>query len=711
MQSLYRAVKKAPATHKLGAIYAIDSVVRRWIESAKQQGQSLNFEGRGEPGTPAAAMKRVTELMPALVDDIVKGIPMEQKEKFEGMLKIWEKGNTFPAKLLEEFRTKLKGAQTHSTAAVPTTGGTIGGGEKFFAPIPTRPTQTPTGTPPQHLYDQGLIARKHTESQNATPAGGTPNAPLAQKEANAPAPVQNVDNILSMLANAAVKPAPSVATPQQNAPQQTFPANIMSLLGQQNGTAGMQAPPAPFQQANGQANSFQMPSQLPSGFQMPQPQVQGSQFQFPQAFPGFPPQPPPSVPQQKAPAQPPQQVPKSQEELLAPLLHMIPPNTLKDQAKLIKALEILQDLQKDGIPPEQWPSVLQAFDQQYQPPQQPNQGGYGGHERNRDRSMSPDRRRRGSPVYDSYDGRQENDQGRGGRNRFRQRSPLRDSPPPSGSNMAVNGNTMQPKYIGLDSTLPRDNIKVLSRTLFVGGAVGSQQEIHDLFSRFGRVQTCIANREKRHAFVKMTTRNHALAAKENLERLQSGHDREVMNIARQTKWGVGFGPRECCSYAKGESVIPIHKLTEADVKWLLSAEYGGTGGQKIEGGMVLEEPDIEIGAGVSSKAMSKRVTVDSAPLSQHYGDQQQQQQQGYKRPREDFGGSGGRDQGRGRDRKRHQQGGRNDDGYGGGGYGGNAGTGQMEAYGYARPEPVAVATPPAVPGFGFSLGGGQGGYR
>ena len=34
---------------------------------------------------------------------------------------------------------------------------------------------------------------------------------------------------------------------------------------------------------------------------------------------------------------------------------------------------------------------------------------------------------------------------------------------------------------------------------------------------------------------------------------------------------------------------------------MLSAEYGGTGGKSIESGLVVEEPDIEIGAGVSSK--------------------------------------------------------------------------------------------------------------
>lgn len=34
---------------------------------------------------------------------------------------------------------------------------------------------------------------------------------------------------------------------------------------------------------------------------------------------------------------------------------------------------------------------------------------------------------------------------------------------------------------------------------------------------------------------------------------------------------------------------------------MVSAEYGGTGGRPLEGGMCVEEPDIEIGQGVSSK--------------------------------------------------------------------------------------------------------------
>ena len=43
---------------------------------------------------------------------------------------------------------------------------------------------------------------------------------------------------------------------------------------------------------------------------------------------------------------------------------------------------------------------------------------------------------------------------------------------------------------------------------------------------------------------------------------------------------------------------------------MLTAEYGGSGGKPIEAGMVVEEPDIEIGQGVSSKAISRRMQTD-----------------------------------------------------------------------------------------------------
>lgn len=83
--------------------------------------------------------------------------------------------------------------------------------------------------------------------------------------------------------------------------------------------------------------------------------------------------------------------------------------------------------------------------------------------------------------------------------------------------------------------------------------------------------------------------------------MSNGREDAELTNEMQTKWGVGFGPRDCSDYQTGISVIPIERLTDADRKWLLTAEYGGTGGAPIQEGMVVEEPDIEIGAGVSSK--------------------------------------------------------------------------------------------------------------
>jgi protein NRD1 len=66
----------------------------------------------------------------------------------------------------------------------------------------------------------------------------------------------------------------------------------------------------------------------------------------------------------------------------------------------------------------------------------------------------------------------------------------------------------------------------------------------------------------------------------------------------------------------------------------VTAEYGGTGGRPLEAGMTLEEPDIEIGAGVSSKAISQKIHLR--------GNQNQEGGRG--------GGGRGRGRGRGADR-------------------------------------------------------------
>ncbi|KAJ4308772.1 hypothetical protein N0V94_009212 [Neodidymelliopsis sp. IMI 364377] len=169
--------------------------------------------------------------------------------------------------------------------------------------------------------------------------------------------------------------------------------------------------------------------------------------------------------------------------------------------------------------------------------------------------------------------------------------------------------------------------------------------------------------------IQMMTRPDAVAAKEGMDSLQ---DPAAQSKARQTRWGVGFGPRDCSDYNTGISVIPISRLTDADRKWALTAEHGGTGGRPLEGGMVLEEPDIEIGAGVSSKAISRRVPTD-----------------GGRGGRGGFGGrGGGLDSAQPKVRKQEQR----------------------PAHDPRHVSPRAdqgVAVPPAVPGFGFQLPGFQ----
>lgn len=242
---------------------------------------------------------------------------------------------------------------------------------------------------------------------------------------------------------------------------------------------------------------------------------------------------------------------------------------------------------------------------------------------------------RNSPPRDRFDDR---DRSRPYRQRSpagrRGSSPRRGDVPPS----------QDQKFLQYDPSLPQGHIKVLSRTLFVGGVTCPENELRNIFGRFGAVQTCIVNKEKRHAFVKMFTRKDAVSAKEAMEEGRSG------DAQLRTRWGVGFGPRDCSDYATGVSVIPIHKLTEADRKWMLTAPYGGSGGKPIVHGLVVEEPDIEIGAGVSSKAISRRMQTDKGgshgpKSSLHREDENRNDRRGGRR-------GGGRDQGHRRDEDR-----------------------------------------------------------
>ncbi|MCJ1306116.1 hypothetical protein MMC08_008934, partial [Hypocenomyce scalaris] len=498
--------------------------------------------------------------------------------RIKKLVDIWERGSTFPAQMLSSFKEKLSASSSNAMQST-----------------------TPNGTPPRDFI-----------SLNEQP--GTAAAPM---------PAPDTSAILKALADMAksntAAPAASGIPAQASSnnvtiPQNAFPQNMPSSVNQ--------APPMPQAVnipggANGVLSSFaglNFPQNLSNG----QPNMQTA------------PQPMPS--QGTGP---------------------VTPESLQQQ------LQLLQLLQAQNVPQEQWApllAVLMSNGAGMAPNSNPaaqsgwaQAGGYVGggrddpqsRDRNgyndqymrsppnryrkpRSRSRSPtgwDRRRepspprrRDSPVYGEYGANgSRGDYGRGkagarGRgNGFRQRSPaagdrFRRSPSPYRQEHTLP--PPGPKWVEYDPSIGEGMIKVLSRTLFVGGVTSSEDDLRAIFSAFGQVQTCIVNVDKRHAFVKMITRRDAMAAKDGMERYKSPE------MQLRTRWGVGFGPRDCSDYQTGISIIPIERLTDADRKWMLTAEYGGSGGKSIESGLVVEEPDIEIGAGVSSKAISRRMATD-----------------------------------------------------------------------------------------------------
>ncbi|KAA8647556.1 hypothetical protein EYZ11_007009 [Aspergillus tanneri] len=647
IQKIYTHFKKAPGTHKLGVLYVVDSVTRQWVEAARKAGQP---PGSAAPdGTFAAGVNRVTELLPVLMTDIINNAPEDQKEKIRKLVDIWERGYTFPAPMLASFKEKLNAPSSHNVEST-----------------------TPEGSPaPNYIPLGGPQQQAPNGAASSTPSQSTPDT----------------SSILKALADMAKQntAAPAVAA-------QTNPLNA---LGQQS-----TAPPV---------SSVDHVSQPASGQIGVNPYATGA-MATPFAALG-------SVSQNPTLIQPQSQsqTPNPLTAAQNPLAALLPQATAAQPTApdaLQQQLQLLQLLAAQGIPQDQWATALQILSLSNAtnmgnvnagqapgfnlPSQNVNAWGARTDHQSRDfdrerdreylrsppsqyrrRSRSPgwDRRRdaspprrRDSPVYEEYHGDSPGRRGGDPRSRrgndYRQRSPpgrRRRSPsprkdpalPPPG-----------PKFIEWDYSIGQGNIKVLSRTLFVGGVTSSEAHLRSLFGKYGIVQTCIVNIDKRHAFIKMISRQDAINAREGMESYKSG------DMQLRTRWGVGFGPRDCSDYQTGISIIPVERLTEADRKWMLTAEYGGTGGRQIESGMIVEEPDIEIGAGVSSKAISRRIATDTGGKRGPVSTRSQQERS--RRPDRDPPASMG------------------------------STTGQAD-HDVAGANNVGV--PPAVPGFGFSFPG------
>ncbi|KAL6451178.1 NRD1 Protein NRD1 [Candida maltosa Xu316] len=496
MGILYSQCKANTSTNKLGTLYVVDAIVRKFIDEAGKKNEPLVPDA--PEGTYASAVFKTNELIESIVDDAMEySINPSVNSKIEKLVDIWAKSQTFSTEVISNIRNK------------------------YFK------STTPPGSPPK-----------------------TSVAPVKPTESN-----QESSSILSALASLAkggsasssATPAPS--TSEVNAPSN--PPNILSQLSALSGNNGGygQAPPQNSPPAAYQAN---------------------------QPYSGYPPQAPP------------------------------PAGANNDQL-----LSMLQSIQNGGgVPP---PAHQPPSHGDIRNSRDTNYGGYG----QRNRSRSP---RRGgnkyirSPPSSSVQALQQNMQHQQQQQQqhnntyqnYQDQSPFVPPNAMGGEMNLVGTPHYRPRNVGFDQSIPQGSVKVLSRTLFLGGVPRNMNEktLAQVLRPYAEIQSVILNSEKKHAFVKVYSRREA-------EQVITSFNKDGA-LPLRTRWGVGFGPRDCCNYQHGISIIPIQRLTEADQNWMVHAQWGGTGGQPISSGMVVDEPDIEIGAGISSKAMSKKMPTNSA---------------------------------------------------------------------------------------------------
>lgn len=141
----------------------------------------------------------------------------------------------------------------------------------------------------------------------------------------------------------------------------------------------------------------------------------------------------------------------------------------------------------------------------------------------------------------------------------------------------------------MDHSIPNDCVKVMSRTLYVGGihAGITTDIVRQTFEKVGRVETVQINYDKYNAFVKMYSHKEAIEAREKLNDAWFG----TVSTCR-VGWGCGFGPKNIFNFDGGFSIIPIFKLRDEEREWV---KFSQRGGGPLLGQVVMEEPDVAIG--------------------------------------------------------------------------------------------------------------------
>lgn len=515
--------KDSQPSHKLGALYIIDSISRGFQnEARKVDNQRINYSNLHDmsiqEGTFLSGLLKLNNNIQSLLEDILSSVDdAAQKEKIRKLVDIWLKAGTFDKDVLQNVRNNYFGgaAGSSNSAQSESKPSALAAAAAGSAPLPSAPAAAAANDPSSILKSLASLAG---------PAPGTENQQSATPpQHQSPAP-----------------PAPAINNPL----------------------------PFPFPGANGAPSAPGIPG-VAGGAPAPDP---NAIFQMLQQM---------------------------QQTQNLPM-----PNGFSPPAQ--------QQPQQYGQYGQSRRNNDYGSQDSYS---QDSYGSYGGRRGRRGGGNGPGGRNRSrSPSRGGHGYHDRMDYNNGGRMDFNDRRGGRQQKVNTAETSLLNpGERNTPgtphfrvRNVSHDPSLPAGSIKVMSRTLFIGGISNHMDErsLASILRPYAEVQSVILNVPKKHAFVKVYSRDEAL-------NVISSFNRDGQYNLR-LRWGVGFGPRDCCDYQHGVSIIPIARLTDADKRWVVSAEWGGTGGAQLVPGIVIDEPDIEIGKGVSSKAISKKMPTDAS---------------------------------------------------------------------------------------------------
>ncbi|KAG4302341.1 hypothetical protein PCK1_001613 [Pneumocystis canis] len=662
---LYKHFKKTPGTHKLGVLYVLDSIARAYQDLARGD------DTAPEDGTFAGGLQQLTQLLESLMNDMMLYAPEEHREKVRKLVNIWEKAATFPSGLLLRLRSThfSEASQTTLSGSVESTGNmidqsesSIGQKSQLIASLNTS-MDSCLSSMPTTLAVQVLVQMARKMQMESQMGQQTTSQPIG------------TSGILSGTIGRTNEAAPISTTFNNLGSLNTVSGMITSLVdhrtaSNQNPISSLQSSPDTLQaqqiallqllaQQGVSAAQIQSIIQHVQSKPMNEVPVVPSAFNNTQTILGNPP--PIFSTLDKTPTY------VADVSSIPPHSTNIMQNSTSIQHNAAHSQHVTMSIPHSSGPRDGQGGVLGGMSNGSLTDSQIS-GMSGSSLRQRD-SREPLSRLTRPPE----------DRGKS-KTVPRQRNQRSASPPStrihstvgtshltqlgscdrtstdcvsSEPSYALPQRSHSPKCYLRDPSIAEDSIKgsytlvcciyshesfrswlifflfitddcfiVLSRTLFIGGVSQSisQEKLQHMFSYYGDIQSCILNHAARHAFIKMYRRKDAEAARAGMETYVYG------DTVIRTKWGVGFGPRDCSNYTTGVSVIPIRRLTEVDRRWCMYAEWGGTGGLPLQGGFVMEEPDIEIGTAINSKTANKRLSQNRNEHKDTVNQKQQRQQ-------------------------------------------------------------------------------------